>query len=360
MRKIIIAIFSLNVGIALQTTVYARVDAISGSSIIGSSIIDSWEYSSSITTPCITNEVGVQTNDDYNGFQYVNIIAATDIFKNGAKFCGMQLQHNFQKWKIFIAPGSCKTICKTGYYGQDCTKSNVSCDTDNLKKVFKTDNLTFDGNYGNDTKIEGFLESVSHTVVLQVTDISEHGVKVAPIRYNGNDNADMKEIRSICYGGKEQLLCAQGYKLEDGECVISETCNNEFVNMDWCGGWGEEGFSSDEHELIKITTQEQNCKEFRCKGNKGFAEDTKSCISCPTTRKQGVIADTGICEKCTGSNEMFNGEMCVGYTPYNQQALRRGVRNLFNCWMESWGEYKECVKCQGTWDKTRKQCTDGQ
>lgn len=213
LKKFIVAISM----IVLCQHTYAGVNDVS------ETIQDAWNFSATNPKSFITSDYTIETHQTYK-FQYVNISAATKIYRHGATFCRMQLQHNGAKWKVFIAPESCKTICRTGYYGDKCgytSPSTNSCDSDDLTNVFNSS--TSPAPY-QEKDIDVFYSNEKDVILLQVVSAGKHSIEVQPIEFYGN-NDNNNNIGSVNTRGESFKLCANGYTKDSqtGECK----CNSE-------------------------------------------------------------------------------------------------------------------------------------
>ncbi len=289
MKKFIVAIC----GVMLACGAWATVN------VVDETIKTAWGYSTANSKRYITSDYDIQTNAEYN-IQYVDIAAAIEIYDQGAKFCRMRLAHNWGKWGVFIAPGSCITICKDGYYGDKCkyqTFESNWCDNRELTTIF--DVKASPAPY-QEKSIDGFYSWSNDTIVLQILSVKSHGIEVAPVEYYDKDSTN--KIGSINTRGQGYILCAPGYKQDSqtGECKQMPSC---------CGN-----------------------------------------------KKETYTDNQGVCRECP-KDTMFNGEECKAYKSLKKLDLVKGIQGLFDCWREiGSAAYKECVKCPGGWEKDQKRC----
>ena len=311
MRKIIIAICGIILAGGARATVENVSDAIKSAWHQ-----DSAGYETQITiNNGLYDIIKTSKTPDWE-FNYVDITAATKIYKNGAKFCHMSLQHNYGNWKVFIAPESCQTICKKGHYGEDCeskTPTKVDCEINLTNKFDKSpwQETTIDVvNSGDKDSSKGDY----YVVVLQVDNVDSNSVTVKPVSYIGSKEARQRtDINKIIVWNEAVLLCAPGYELEDNICV-RKNC------------------------IVNSTTPSPESE-------------------CPTTRRQGINAN-GDCEQCV-NGRMFDKtkKKCGNEKPIDTYQLVHGIQRLFDCWREVGpGAYKECVTCPGGWEENEKRC----
>lgn len=346
MKKIIVAIC----GIILSGGAYAAITEVSGS------IKENWSFALDNPKTNIISKYDIHGND----FQSVDIAVAVEIYEHGAKFCRIQLQHNWNKWDTWVAPESCRTICKNNFYGDGCRETKVSdCEFKDFSQLF--DKSAKPSPYKNQT-IDGFYVSpkgskARDVVLLEIVSKDKNSVVVAPVEFFGADS-DYKKITAINRRGEEIKLCAQGYELKDGQCVLTSVCADPLINLDWCGSWDGYAFNEDYHETIKVNS----CKQYRCKNsNEGFdGLSTKRCISCGETKKSGVL-DNGVCKKCNTGQVFDKDELdgCKEASNISREKLLNGIYNVGKCWMKSSpSEYKSCVRCDKgqKWDDLTELC----
>ena len=210
MRKVIVAIC----GFFLVCGAYATVDE------VDTEIQSAWSFSGYNPKTFITDKYSVKRNDEY-GFEYVDIVAAANIYKHGAEFCRMQLQHVYGSWQVYVAPESCQIICKEGYYGTRCNSTTVgNCESSNLTDFFDLNALPIPYKW---EAIDVFY-SESSVILLAVISSTAHSIKVAPIEFYG-ENAKGTNIASVNTRGQSYTLCAQGYVLQNNQCVLMSQCN---------------------------------------------------------------------------------------------------------------------------------------
>ena len=302
MRKIIIAIC----GVVLAG------GAIGAVTSVDKNIQSAWLFSGDNPKTNITNQYSIKKNDTYK-FDYVNIAAATHIYEHGAEFCRIQLQHNYENWKVFVAPGSCRTICKDGHYGTRCNSTTpTECEHSTLTKIF--DSAAEPSPYKEES-IEGFYSHQTDVILLQIISSTGHSVTVAPVEFYGA-NDKRTNIASINTRGQSQVLCAPGYDKQGDTCVLTSQCETN------------------------------------------SSENSSSEQECPTTLKQGINA-AGECIECTDPHEMFTDDGCKPYTKLSTLQLKQGIQGLFDCWQELGSDnYKKCVLCESpkSYNKTEKTC----
>ncbi|MBQ6026964.1 MAG: hypothetical protein IJL21_00185 [Alphaproteobacteria bacterium] len=332
-------------------------------------------------------------SDDEGG---ITPIIARKIYKHGGNFCMTQMQAGWTRHgddRFFIdffddnrlAPNQtplkrykCETICEPGWCGARCdsnncdTSSNCMANKDYTKILNDRNNgefhlicggeaglITSDVNvFRYDNPKSGIDYNIDY-VVLGVLNINKSWIEVAPVKVRAKGK---KIINAYVASDTEyKILCAPGYELNDaGGCKLSSYCEQV---AELCKGENLNLFNENKnHEWATKTTNDgETCKYITCKSGYGFKEGTQSkeCEKCETTRIQGVNTD-GICKKCDGPNQMFNGEECVGYK-YTLYAniLLNGMHNVGKCWLKSSpSEYKDCVLCQSgqTYDDEEKTC----
>jgi len=393
MRKIIIAIC----GIILAGGAIARDhDNLSPKS---TKVTPWWNQSTSYLTnitdfyPKVANEIAGtdgRSHDRHGTWDdegAIIIWAAREIYEHGAKFCPVQIQaanentyhevwmdyywnENDNKWK------KCTVVCVKGYSGSKCqTRSDNECpekltlnipgskpftNLPDWKSLRREQPVTHTDNYtGQTTTSTEYLETknlynktesmtvisfkngsgtndsdreATH-IVLGVVEKVNHGIKVAPIQVVGRRSktgGGIKSwIKSVQSNGQATLLCYKGYVPSGEECVKNPGCGSN---------------------------NQTNSNDELCENEDYGFDKNGQCVLCKTTRTQGVNAN-GVCEKCTEPNQMFNGTECKNYDTYSIQELKKGIKNAFDCWMETGRKnYKKCFECRKTWYKNTKTC----
>lgn len=331
---------------------------------------ESWQYSTSSSSSYTSGVEGIfapswQFNTragTYGSNNEGSIVAivARDIWKNGGLFCTTQIQSAWsgsRDWIDYYKSGKylCETICKPGYSGDKCSDAKYDCSKPN--KNYKKDlndiaNASLrllsgeqDGNITKEMRVfdrqNDDSNSASYAVVLGVIKRMEHGIIVTPIRVNAKRRGT---IESAYSNGKKTLLCAPGYEANKAgdDCELST----------WCGGEIKQCsddtmvFNESQHtwEMGK-EADGRPCKFIICKSGYGFKENSKTCVPCETTRKQGINSTNGVCKQC-GDNQMFQDGECHDYITYSAQDLVNGVQRAFDCWLEKDPvNYGTCVKC---------------
>lgn len=326
------------------------------------------------------------TNEDEGA---IVLIMARDISNNGGEFCMTQIQAANQNGRRYTwldyydYPGKykCKTLCRPGYWGTNCEKTDTpnSCDNDELSFGDYTKQMSGEWNNQITDKVKVFIynnaEGESDTTtrhrILAVIKKMKHGVIVSPVevigeRYqSGTGDGKFSYVKSVHSNGQEFLLCAKGYKANTGETDCEELpfCKEKAALDDLCPGYTSAQYDREQHDLKPgIDANGNACTVIRCAyDGYGFksANDT-TCVECSAQAKSG-IDDSGVCHTCTKTGEYFNGSECTsqGVIQRTMQDLIYGVQHKFNCWMEMGGDaYKECVNCSEgeTYNKSTKLC----
>ena len=275
----------------LPSITYADVTTVSDT------VKTAWGYSVDNSKTFITDKYSIKNNTQYD-FQYVKISTAVNIYEHGARFCNIELQHNWDKWKIFIDPKSCKTVCMDGYYGDSCsttTPSGSSCDFTVLSGLFNP-NATSSGSQ--EQNINGFYTATNDSILLQITSSTDHSITVQPIEFYGNNQND---IGSVNTRGNSIVLCAAGYaKDANGKCQKTSACN--------------------------------------CPANQAHTSETDAtCIECGQTPQSGIDKD-GICKICD-SESIFDSQenKCVKATIVTPNQMQPCFKIIAT------NEFKKCV-----------------
>ncbi len=315
-------------------------------------------------------------------------VVATRIYQNGGHFCTTQIQAGnswYQLWMDYYRPENytCETICKPGFYGNDCSSTEPTpCNTDlDYTKIFNQ--AQYDGrrrdsglDYVFTTEMEVFdydepgSAKEKSNIVLGVIKRLAHGVVVAPVKVVGRRNGNITDVDtriiSANSNGTEVLLCASGfiYNTTKTDCVKGPKCADEILK-EWCEGYYQADYKSDEHK-IKIYG---NCKKFECiNSNYGFkSKNDKTCMECPGGALAYVNAD-GVCDKCLkGEYPNSNRNGCLTkdrMNTYSQMQMKSGPNSNRECWLETDGrKFSGCVygcprpnQTGECWNESRKQC----
>jgi len=362
------------------------------------------------------NHVRHGTYDDEGA---IIIWAARKIYDKGAEFCPVQIQAANKNGKYWVwldyywnndddVWKNCKTVCVKGYTGPTCgILGNETCSTTstpttqggglmghgptvnqgyftglpkwtNLRPEYPSTvtngqqpvTQTIYAETGTTYRHTTEMEVISYTskygtddedrktdhVVLGVVGKVAHGIKVAPIKIVGQRSTTGGGIKSWIKSANSNtpvLLCYDGY-VPNSNATACECNNDNQSSNGWCSGWSE----PTSHTENYITYKDGTCQKYTCVDGYGL-DDNKTCISCPTTKTQGVNPDTGVCIKCTNPNEMFDGTECKQYTQLSTLQLKKGFQEIFDCWQEFGGNnYKTCVLCKSSksYNKTTKTC----
>ena len=303
------------------------------------------------------------------------VLMAREIYANGGKFCITQIQSAYKQayrwqWLDYYAPAAsnCFVMCKPGFSGSKCeTQSVTSCDTTNYTSKFsgyKKDP------FKNIDKITSSVEVISQKnqrnkdrkdvkaehIVLGVVDVQEHGLKVAPVRIEG-DRYDVMTIPMAAWiagvriVGKAVTLCASGYKYgtSTGKCEPDDMCETEGKLGNLCSGYNRSDYDASQHNIAKCVSDSSKYM-FRCRGGFAFETSTsKKCVQCDGMR-QGQNGDTGVCEKCNiGDVFSKNEKRCVAARGISKQDMMYGIQGKQqqgNCWEKiTPSEYIKCVMC---------------
>ncbi len=285
-------------------------------------------------------------------------IIAHEIYEHGGKFCMTQMQAGFGtntgKFIDYFDDNTgskrykCKVICEPGYRGDRCLQSGYDCPSSTSTNYKNDLNNREDGalrllsgyNKGQikpevfEYKNGGTDTNNSFALVLGLLTIKEHSVIASPVYVTSNKNTITGAYSNKIYN---KLLCAPGYEPNEdkSDCKLSSYCEQV---EELCEGENLNLFDENKnHEwATKTTNNGGTCKYITCKSGYGLKEVTssKECEKCETTRIQGVNAQ-GVCKKCTEPNKMFNGTECKNYDTYSIQELKKGIKNAFDCWMET-------------------------
>ena len=271
----------------------------------------------------------------------------------------------------------CTWLCADGYTGVGC-KINADngdyalCDTNNLTEWWsgitggKTSNRN-DVVHAKDKKIHpsghyvwGLVELGDHSATMKMVRVQCKKRDAGGGRYETKFDGFFDE-------GSEKLLCAQGFKAENGSCVpIGQTCMAASGNF--CSEYPESGYDSSIHTLQMGTGTNSNCVEYRCIGEKenGFpASGGFTCSACSELGDpRGGVDAKGRCKVCE-TGEYFNKQeyRCATvsnkYTKtdlvYGKGKVKTSEEKVsYQCWVEnSPDDYSECVETPSTY-KTKK------
>lgn len=339
--------------------------------------------------PCGAKQNPSESDDKVEDYAYQMMIA-TDVNKNGAYFCPIQVFTN--NWKSgtqsnlkYVQLGDdCRWLCKEGYSGVGCQDgvggSTTFCDW----KEFTKDNykgLSIADTKGNIAEsIAQFLKKANryklcqagwreqeHNIVLAVTDWPEggYGAFVQPMairaRFQKRDEEPKRRAWPAVYpvSNKEPLLvCVSGYApdLAKKKCVQinSELCRQA---KEGCSDLADQGYDGTIH--TEYMPAGKKCPDFRCKdNNQAFASLTdKTCVSCPSSMRVGVSPFDGTCVSCE-LGTVFNGRatdsehLCKPAIRLTKTDMQYGFGYTKNsrpdvadqCWgLGQIDEYRDCV-----------------
>lgn len=251
---------------------------------------------------------------------------------SGASYC----QQNI----IFTKPGTDGSVYGTLSMSQNETGKTKNKDCNVAVKI--------------DSQIPYFehRSNPAKGVVLGVTKFLQHGVIVAPIKLEcAKRNNERAWLSSVSLAdGKPRVLCAAGYRPENGDCVVinQTVCDNP--NMEYCEGFPAAGYRAEEHVL----NMETGCIKYFCADEtKAFASATdRACtVDCAQDIRSGVDSNTGMCKICE-TGKYFNSKKndCDTADVYTRDNLRYGKDNKTKsqtisnqCWTKFSTEYKQCV-----------------
>ena len=300
-------------------------------------------------------------------------IVATKIVAHGGYFCPYQIQcdsKNANKkedvWFSWYTPegftkNNCKWICEAGYAGIDCaSNSGARCDTDNFSSLKngisykKTDKKDGPKIQTVNAEIPYFWtgKKPEKGIVLGVTKILEHGVIVAPVKIQcaKRDN-ERAWIDSLSLAdGDTRILCAEGYRPVNGDCVqIDEELCKVGIKQ-WCAGFPADKYDATIHTL----DTNGDCVIYTCSDNtKSFTSASNTtCVDCVKDIRNGVDRKTGLCKTCK-TGEYFNSDKndCVAAVAYTKEELIYGAKSRTTkgktlkeqCWTLSGTEYTDCI-----------------
>lgn len=345
-------------------------------------------------------KAGMGTYDDEKA---VVLHIAKKIYKYGAEFCTIQVQPgnaNGRQWvwlDYYHNPSmhSCYTYCKPGYDPDNECKpipSNATppCDTEYTFPFTTREMITSGGrknyrittdmvvfSYANETGAgESNQPAGNQTTkhrVLGILEKIDNGVVVAPMEITGwRTKTGLDGIESWIYdvttNGNKTTLCAPGYEVQNGNCVISQQCKAqqeaaENAAKPWCSEY-ENDYDSTKHTLQFNTSR--NCKYYKCtKYNYAFKENSPhNCVFCSAWAKGGILND--VCKEC-GTGQFFKErEGCVSAPGrYTHKQLEQGKDEGVDkrCWLKlDPEEYKSCLACPlgQYYDEVTKGCVQKQ
>lgn len=336
----------------------------------------------------LANQIGKDSHGTHDDEGAIVLIIARDIYDNGGNFCMTQIQaanqngrrYTWLDYYDYSGKYKCKTLCRPGFYGADCSKTGTpsSCDTEILDfgDYTKKTSGEWVGQITNKTKVFVYSNSEAQSSdttathrILAVVKQMPHGVIVSPVevigdRYRPGDlNGIYSYIKSVYSNGQEFLLCAQGYEANSSktDCVKPTWCDKKTMLDNLCDGYTTSQYREGEHKLVD---GEGNCEDktvIRCAYD-GYGFDKSSsdrtCIPCNENRKFGIDSD-GVCQKCTTTGDYFNGIECAHGTPIPLRQLVDGITGTAKCWLKSTlSEYKSCVRCDKgeQWDDSTNGC----
>lgn len=296
-------------------------------------------------------------------------VVARRIYENGARFCTTQIQAGNNYYTLWVdyydTDGyKCITICKSGFYGNDCSEQvHTGCDTKtDFRNLFDKSqydkrilNGKTNGNFTSEMDVFSYDEpgtgKEKTNIVLGIIKRLQHGVIVAPIKITVRRNGNFTDVDTrVMYtrsNGTETLLCASGYVENNAknDCVPGPKCTVEQIeneNLNWCPGYYETFFNSDEYKEEKVG----NCKVYRCiADNYGFkSTDDHTCVPCGTDAKSGIL--NGECTTCK-TGQIFTTSGCssnvVSYT--KEQMFKNSNNSNGQCWLKTNPQdFAECVK----------------
>lgn len=299
---------------------------------------------------------------------------ARKIYKNGGYFCATQIQAANENWNdhswidYYRNSFPCETVCKPGFYGDECEKTVPSTDDEKCKNddftedVFRPSLLDLlkkdGGSAGRFTEEMQVLDyehgygtsDYNHNAwdtLLGVLEVKKHGILVAPVKVQGRRTGMWPGYRSYminAYATKNSfLLCAAGYVKQGDDCVMSATCKQEqqdAENDELKFAEGYDYFDPDQHEIKIRGTGSNKYKIYRCKKtNYGFESETNhNCTPCGETKKSGLSND-GVCRKCE-TGKLFD-ENADGFCKLAKRITKDKMRA---CFMKTDpDEFKTCV-----------------
>ena len=334
------------------------------------------------------------TKPDEHG---IVLFMARDIVENGGYFCPYQLQcsnasNTKRTWTQYYEPknflkSQCVWLCRNGYYGNKCeetissgsTTFNNDCDNSNFSKetgmfselgmntiissVSKEEEITgFDtGNEstGNDS---GYYKE--YDVVLAAVKFLDHGIVALPVKIHCGvmnwpendsfvDSIVAKDNYLNATNGQGTLLCAQGYKPDNGNlnCVPIDSSACGIDSLPFCKDFDKNNFN----ESIHYKDIKENCVKYFCK-EPGTAFKSTTDTTCVECSNGGPDPNNGTCISCN-IGQYFDEDdgICKTAVAYSKSDMQYGKGETKNtvpldeqCWLIATPEeYAECVKNDG-------------
>lgn len=322
---------------------------------------------------------GDGTSDDEKA---VVLHLATEIYKNGAKFCTVQVQpgnSNGQQYvwlDYYYKSGMypCYTYCEPGYDPENkCEKltsaSDEKCDTSyrfpfTVHEIIGSGGRTNNGRMTENMNVFSFANETgwgetnqpagNQTTIHRVLGIVENidnGVRVAPFEITGRrglvaflGNGIESWIYNVTTNNNTTTLCANGYEFKSGKCVLTPKCKQEQEaiqneQIEWCNGYNY--YDSEEHQ--EYISNGPKCKYYRCKQqNYGWKPNTNhKCVECGTDAKSGILH--GECTTCK-TGQIFTTSGCSDkVTSYTKEQMFKNQST--QCWLKTNPQdFAKCVK----------------
>lgn len=298
-------------------------------------------------------------------------VVANRIYENGGVFCTTQIQAGNNYYTLWIdyyktSGYKCFTICKPGYYGDDCSSTEADkCDKDtDFTKIF--DKSQYDMRIGTGKTKGRFTKEMDvfsydepgtakekENVVLGVIKRLKHGVIVAPVKIVGRRNGNFLDIdtriMSTRSNGSNTLLCAAGYKAntDKTDCVEGVSLCETNSQIEWCPGYNGTEYNSEQHGWKK----QGSCKVYYCKlAGYGFKSATdRTCELCGTDLRSGASRSTGTCTTCPIGQCFTDGECGNCKYTISKLQMARGYKydeTDKECWRETDPKkFGGCVMC---------------
>ena len=281
MKKFIIGLIAIC--ISLPSITFA------GTNIVNEATKNAWwGNNSSQNGEDITRYYKIETYEKYK-FQYVKIAAATEIYKNGAKICLIYLQNNYDDWKVYSEPGTCKVFCKDGWYGEKCDSTEpIWCETTDLTNLY-SNNSTNPYNYLDYINVFGSMRIANKDgsgglykiFVLMPTSIEKHKLIVDTVLFSGPNKHDIDHIIAAKF---QHTLCPQGYKQDSsGSCTQTAICTCTQKN-----NYIENGICKTCPEMEYYNKDEGKCE--KCGTGKIFSETDDTCVSAKPISRESMAA----------------------------------------------------------------------
>lgn len=313
-------------------------------------------------------------------------VVAQKIVEHGGYFCPSQVQCDSRNrgdgqhvvWFSWYNPNGkkgCAWLCDEGYAGVDCAPvSGVNC-SDKTYKLTNNDTSAFGAismyqNYKQKTrkkdckdmpeKIDSNIPyfevktNPAKGVVLGVTKFLDHGVIAAPIKLEcAHRNKERAWFNRVSLAdGKPRILCAEGYRPLNDDCIAIDRALCENPTMKFCDGFLSDKYDMTQHTIDTDTVNK--CKRYRCTDDTmafASATDTTCSVKCVTDIKSGVNTKTGLCEKCkTGEYFKEKENKCVDAKKYSKDELQYGKSKRTEdseiteqCWTMFGDLYRFCI-----------------